>query len=171
MKMEIERVVYETNCLGLICPDWYLVALNSKPDLIDSLANGCGSETSWTYHLVPDTIWGLNINPSTHIHDLLYTFPFQFETVAQGLAWKRKADYQFYMNVRKQINDYGGWFKKCRLSRLKKYMFALDCGGSEAFWANKKLPDDFFDYYENRPEFDNDVFIRYKEVWNEICNL
>jgi hypothetical protein len=171
MKMDISQVVCLTNQLQLKAPGWYYKTLNKKPELIDKIANGVGSETSWTYHLTPDTVWFLNINPSSHDHDLMYTFPLKFESVGDGLAWKRLADYYFELNCKKQIEDVGGYMEQLRLSRIEKYKTALEIGGSEAFWANKMLPSDYYKYYEKQPDFNENKFNMYKDVWEEIANL
>jgi hypothetical protein len=171
MNKGIDFIVQETNRLDLIAPQWYIDALNAKPELIDSVENGVGSETSWTYHLTPNTIWMLNITPCSSIHGLCYTYPLNFSSVAEGLAWKRKADFQFYLNVKKQIRDYGGWLINWRNSRLDKYMVLLECGGSEAFWTNKDLPTDFLDYYEDKPGYLFHVVNRYQRIWRKIISI
>lgn len=171
MKESISKVVAKTFKLNLIASDWYLNALQKAPELIDKIANGVGSETNWLlYHMTPDTIYLLNINASSHIHDVDgYTYPYEFKSVAEGLAHKRRADYIFYLNVTKMIENYGGWFKSARKSRLKKYMFALEAGGSEAFWVNKILPPNYDYYYDTKPVNDPELFSMYKKTWQEIC--
>lgn len=169
--MDMEAITIETFRLGLIAPVWYLKTLRLKPELIDKLSNGVGSETHWSYHFTPNTIWGLNILPTACPHDSMYCCPIKFKSVAQGLAWKRLADYYFHINGTKQIDDYGGWLEFMRFNRLSVYETALDAGGSEAFWINKERPKDFLKYYEKEPEDDKETMFLYKKVWGEIGSL
>ena len=169
MIMNIEKVAAEHNRLGLRAPAIYNWMLENRPDLVERTTNGVGSETSWTYHLTPDTVWLLNINPSSHIHDDMYTFPLFFASVADGLAWKRLADHWFDLNVREQIKDCGGIFEPLRLSRLENlYEPALGAAGSKAFWANKPLPPDYEFFYRERPPCDPKLMELYREIEN-IC--
>lgn len=153
MKMEIDKVFIETARLKLRTPEDYRLMLQYCPDMVDEIANGVGSETSWTYHLTPDTIYGLNINPTSHPHDWMYTFPLVFASVAEGLAWKRKADFWFACNLATQINDGSRILRPLRNARRDTYIEALKIGGDAAFWADKPLPPDFYDYYDITPEY------------------
>ena len=169
--MDISQVVYITNRLQLKAPYWYYKALNKKPELIEKIANGVGSETHWSYCFIPNTNWGLNMCPIAHPHDSVFTFPLKFKSVAEGLAWERLANYWFDLNGQILIKDAGGWFESFRLSRLKKYNIALEIGGTEAFWVNKILPPDYDKYYAKRPVNNPETFEMYKQVWQEICRL
>lgn len=171
MLMSIEKVQKETERVGFSLPDDYLWALRNRPDLVEKIVNGVGSETSWTYHLTPDTIWGLNINPESHPHDWMYTFPLYFPSVADGLAWKQLADHYFDLNVRRAIEDFGGFFELFRKSRLNNlYKPALGAAGSVAFWANKELPPDYECYYRLRPDCDPERMDLYRKVQRQILN-
>jgi len=171
MELPIKKVVEETNRLKLNAPEWYYKVLNNAPELIDKIANGVGSETSWTYHLTPDTIWGLNINPTSHAHDYMYSIPYKFKSVAQGLAWKRLADHYFDINCRIQIKDYAGWLESWRYDRVDKYNIALNIGGSEAFWINKELPKDYDKYYSTSPINDVKIIQMYKDILAQIITM
>lgn len=171
MLMPIEKVQKETNRIALVLPENYLWALNKRPDLVEQVVNGVGSETHWSYHLTPDTIWGLNINPVSHGHDWMYIFPMRFACVADGLAWKRLADHWFDLNVRRMIEDHGGIFEPFRESRLENiYSPALGAAGSEAFWANKELPPDYESYYRTRPACDPELMELYRNIQRQILN-
>lgn len=169
--MELNKIISVTKKLNLLSPQWYKDILDKNPEIIYKIQNGVGSETHWSYHLIPDTIYFLNIIPSSSIHDLMYTFPLKFNLVADGLAWKRLADHYFYLNVLTQINNYGGIFKKLRKSRLNKYTFFLNASGSDSFWANKKLPPDFFDYYCDQPVYNNAKYYKLENTEKEIKKL
>ncbi|MDD5697663.1 MAG: hypothetical protein PHH77_03515 [Victivallaceae bacterium] len=175
MKMQISKVVAETKRLNLRIPYSYQLALYHRPELIDQVANGVGSETNeLIYHLTPDTVWGLNINPVSHIHDWMYTFPMVFSGVAEGLVRLRLADHWFDLNCECLFKDAGGWFKRFRMTRLDEYKVALNVGGSEAFWTNKPhelLPGNYLDYYRAMPEIDASAVAKYRQVWNEVVDI
>ena len=152
MKMVIVDVRKETLRLKLVVAEDYRVALMERPDLVDEVANGVGSESEgWLFHLTPDTNWGMNINPTSHNHDWMYTFPLVFKTVAEGLAHKRLADHWFAVNHETQIDDGVAILRALRRQRADEYNTLLAAGGDEAFWADKPLPEDFGYYYDIRP--------------------
>jgi len=170
MLMEIGKVQAETLRLALnIAPD-YKWALSHRPDLVEQVANGVGSETSISYHVTPDTVWGLNINPGSHCHDWMYTFPMYFPSVADGLAWKQLSDHWFDLNVDLQIKDYAGWFESFRYRRNNIYEMCLAGAGSDAFWIDKQLPPDFEIYYSDRPECDPEKMELYRSIEYQISN-
>ena len=175
MKMAIDKVVSETKRIGLRMPYSYQLALYNRPELIDQVANGVGSETNMViYHLTPDTVWGLNINPTSHIHDWMYTFPLIFKTIGDALEHLRLADNWFYLNATAQFKDAGGWFEWLRMSRLNKYETGLNIGGSEAFWENKPrlyLPPEFEMYYRTKPKLDDAIVDKYTRIWNEVVDI
>jgi len=153
MKMAIGKVKDETLRLKLIVADDYRIALMERPDLVDEIANGVGSETEgWLFHLTPDTNWGMNINPVSHNHDWMYTFPLSFKSVAEGLAYKLLADHWFDLNHGVMIADGAAILNNVRTCRRKEYNELLSMGGSEAFWADKPLPPDYDYYYSERPQ-------------------
>ncbi|MEI8244346.1 MAG: hypothetical protein WCI51_00865 [Lentisphaerota bacterium] len=157
MKMKIALVAEITFRLELEAPPEYLKLLKSNPEIIDAVANGVGSESEGIfYHLTPDTNWLMNINPVSHAHDWMYTFPLRFNSVAEGLAWKRLADHWFDLNHKVMIDDGKAFLRGVRNERRTEYNILLDAGGSEAFWCNKMLPPDFEYYYSTLPPM-NDV--------------
>lgn len=168
MKMPIQKVKTETLRLKLHCPPDYLAMLVEAPEIVDEVTNGVGSETHWTYHITPDTVWGLNINPTSHAHDWMYTFPLVFPTVAAGLAWKLLADRYFKLNGQLQIDDGFCLLRKPRRARINTYSTLLNASGTEAFWANKPLPPDFDRYYSTRPSYDEQKVSRYMEIETTI---
>ena len=168
MKMPIKKVKAETLRLKLHCPPDYLAMLIEVPEIVDEVTNGVGSETHWTYHITPNTVWGLNINPTSHAHDWMYTFPLVFPTVAAGLAWKLLADRYFKLNGHIQVDDGFFLLRKPRRARINSYITLLNAGGTEAFWANKPLPPDFDRYYCSRPSYDEQKVSRYMEIEQKI---
>lgn len=168
MKMAIAKVKSETLRLSLQCPAEYLAVLTRRPDIIDMVANGVGSETSWTYHITPDTVWGLNINPTSHPHDWMYTFPMYFPSVALGLAWKHLADRYFDLNGHIQVADGLCLLRPMRRARINNYTIILSAGGSEAFWAHKPLPPDYDDFYCKRPDYDPATVKKFLAIEQEI---
>ena len=172
MKMNIAKVAEITTRLQLQAPPEYLKMLKTKPDIVDSVVNGVGSESEGIfYHLTPDTNWLMNINPVSHPHDWMYTFPLYFPSVAEGLAWKRLADHWFDLNHAAMINDGSSWLKTVRNLRRDEYNLALDAGGSEAFWCNKMLPPDFGYYYSALPLMNDKQMEQYRLIEAEIKAL
>ena len=156
--------------LSLVTSDEYQCCLVFHPELLGQVANGVGSQTSWTYHFTPNTIWGLNINPSAYIHDWDYTYPYEFKTYKEGMAFKKIVDKRFYQNVRIQIKD-GCWILRgVRRQRSNLYYFILRKHGHDAFWCNKKLPKDYPKDRE-KPEFNKKVFKNNKYIWTTINQL
>jgi len=140
MKMDIEKVVSETFRLGLQAPKDYLEALRRNPLAVDHIANGVGSEgIPFLYHLTPDTILGLNINPGSHIHDWMYVYPKKFISKVAAEFWKRMADAWFLANVKILIADSWGWI--CRQYRtliINFYYQIVQNAGWSSFSAGRE---------------------------------
>lgn len=169
MKMAIAKVQAITFRLQLQAPPEYLTLLREKPKIIDEVTNGVGSESEgFFYHLTPDTNWLMNINPVSHAHDWMYTFPLYFPSVAEGLAWKRLADHWFDLNHKVMIDDGKEILRGVRYLRRDEYNMLLDAGGSEAFWCNKVLPPDFGYYYSKLPPMDDRQMEKYRLIEREI---
>lgn len=141
MLMDIKDVQRITFGLKLHAPEEYIDSLKNNPKEIEDVVNGVGSEEHWSYHLTPDTIYGMNINPCSHIHDYMYVYPKRFTTKKEALVWKEKADDWFEKNVKIMIEDCGGFWKYFRRARLWWYMIALRSeAGDIAFWKGKVEP-------------------------------
>ena len=80
-------MVYEKRG-GLLASKHYWEATELRRSLN---CNGCGTE-GWKGALVPDTIWGLDVNPACNIHDWDY---------AEGTTpdQKNAADFRFQKNM------------------------------------------------------------------------
>lgn len=143
MKMEIMSVKAEIIRLKLKAPEDFMKTLMENPQAVDQVCNGVGSEESITYHFTPDTNWGLNMNPASHIHDWMYKFPLLFKTYEAGMKWKALADRLFYENMCKQIKDGCKILQPVRYRRAKFYYECVDHFGEESFWAGKELPADW----------------------------
>jgi len=131
---------------GLWAPEEFRRRLKDDPASLKKICNGVGSETSWTYHLTPDTIWGLDITPASDIHDYMYTEPAAFASDAEALAWKNKADRVFLNNMIRlfeQAEKQSWWARRVaglRRHRAKLYFEALQNFGGSAFWEGKNKP-------------------------------
>lgn len=164
MKMDIMKVRAITQKLHLDVPRMYEYALLCYPSIADQVANGVGSETSAFYHLTPDTVWGLNINPSSHGHDWDYTFPFKFVTYAEGMKHFHAANERFRINCLKLVED-GSWLlKPFRRHRVEFYFKILEAEGELAFWSNKILPPDVPNAIKSTIDLDEKVIARYQEI-------
>ena len=117
--------------------------LMDNPKKFASFCNGVGSQKGfWNsifYHFIPDTIWGLDITPSSDIHDVEYEFPVAFETVESALEYKDDADKRFRRNLFKLINmnTYFSWLKRLRKCRANSYKWLLSRCGWKAFMKDK----------------------------------
>lgn len=97
------------------------------------ICNGCGSAQA-KFDFVPDTIYGLNINPACNIHDYMY---FMGATVDD----KAEADRVFLNNILRLINHRGGWLRYLRRRRALKYYTAVVEMGGPAYWDGKNGPE------------------------------
>lgn len=95
------------------------------------ICNGCGPSGGWKEKIIPDTIWGLNINPACAIHDWGYHF---------GTSdWdKERVDLMFLENMNIMISNASWWFRWLRRRRALKYYWAVKYFGKKAFMANKE---------------------------------
>ena len=167
MKMDIKKVQEETKRLKLEMTPMYEFALFNYPEIVNELANGVGSETAWFYHLIPDTVWLLNINPSSHIHDWDYTLPFYFMTKELGENHFHEANARFLRNCKKQIADGSFIFSYPRILRCNMYYKAVESeSGQIAFWSNKILPEGFPKELKKELDFDVSVLERYREIFS-----
>ena len=93
------------------------------------IANGCGPQ-GWKYDLIPDTVWGLYIGDICNWHDFEYEFS---EKIPAG---KKKADDNFYHNLKLRI-----WQKSnfliwpFRRLRILWYYLAVSKAGNKHFMA------------------------------------
>lgn len=168
MKMKIAEVQKITQRLNLEMPALYEYALFNYPSIVDELANGVGSETNWFYHLTPDTVWGLNINPSSHVHDWDYSIPFEFATYADGLAFFHAANNRFRDNCMKLVEDGCCLLRPFRRRRVEFYFRVLESQGELAFWSNKVLPTDIPFEIAEKVELVPAVIERYRQIQNVL---
>jgi len=135
---------------GLKFPREFAEAWEETPDEMCRICNGVGSPTSWTYHLTPDTIWGLDITPVSDIHDWVYSYPLCMPWVVtdpdvgviefnSGEDYRKYGDTMFFNNLITIINNRGSWWLRFpRKIRAKTYYHVLRDMGEESFWHGKK---------------------------------
>lgn len=136
---------------GLWAPEEFWFYLAHDPDKIKAVCNGVGSPSSWTYHLTPNTIWGLDITAAADIHDWMYTYPPDFATEADALAYKEKADRVFRNNLIRIFEQaeaqpgFKGWMHRriagVRRARAQEYFMILQNFGGTSFWEGKNKPE------------------------------
>ena len=112
--------------IKLDCHKGYLKA---SPKQRAEICNGCGT-AGWKGALVPETMWGLNIQVACQIHD----YDYWKYTSAKG---KKIADDRFLLNLNRIIEDKTKWtiVKWMRKRRAYKYYLAVKYMGEEAFYA------------------------------------
>lgn len=109
------------------------------------ICNGVGSRVGfWSrllYHIIPNTIFFLDITPASDIHDYDYCYPFHFDSLKSALLFKHAADCRFRENCFKIIDHETRWewLKTMRRIRVEKYYFALSAYGLTAFLAGKSI--------------------------------
>ena len=116
--------------------------LFTKPEKFKSFCNGVGSQVGWSaplYHLIPDTIWFLNITPASDVHDVEYSHPHRFKTRNEALLFKEYTDERFYQNMLVLIEREGGWMQKMRERRAKVYFYLVSNCGEKSFLENKDI--------------------------------
>ena len=109
---------------NLVAPITYLKATQSE---LEDIVNGCGP-AGWKEKLVPDTIWGLNINSACAIHDYCYHIGVTDKD-------KKEADELFLGNMNQLVKNANSWWliNKLRYHRAKVYYSAVDKFGGSAF--------------------------------------
>jgi hypothetical protein len=118
--------------LALYCEYGYETA---TPARIKAIVNGCGPG-GWKFDLVPDTMYGLNVNDACNIHDWMY----EYGTIIDD---KERADRSFLNNLLRIVEarttkGFGrGLLLTLRRRRCKTYYEAVSHFGGPAFWDGK----------------------------------
>lgn len=91
---------------GLLAPTSYWEA---SSEVLARNTNGAGT-SGWKGFLVPDTVWGLNINAAANIHDFEYC-------IGETIEHKKSADFRFQQNMislvrRAARRSWISWFLK-----------------------------------------------------------
>lgn len=168
--LPVKRIEEITLDLELECSAEYQRCMMWYQEYYIQVANGVGSETSWTYHLTPDTVWLLDISPTAGIHDWDFTFPMYFASYAAGQQWFHAANARFRDNLEKQIKN-GCWLLRGpRRCRKQEYFWILDNTmiSHNAFWSNKRLPPDWYQHQAYTPDFDQKKFDLNIEIWSAM---
>ena len=107
--------------------------------------NGIGSEVGFwgnlTYHLIPNTIWFLDVTACSDIHDIDYNYPIKFATREEALKFKTDADLRLYNNLVAYIkmNTTNSWLLSMRLRRAKIYYEIVSNAGNQSFLDGKTI--------------------------------
>jgi hypothetical protein len=168
--LNISVIAEITGRLRLECQPELLHCLQRHPELYQQVANGVGSDTSWTYHIIPDTIWGLDISPSAGIHDWDFTYPLYFEHYNDGMRHFHNSNQRFKGNVFKQIKAGSLLCRIPRNLRLIEYMLILEKSSisHNAFWSNKLLPVDWNKYHRRIPDFNPEKYSLNQKIIKSI---
>lgn len=124
---------------GLEMSDAARKLLESDPKTFASYCNGVGSRVGWfgklTYHLIPNTIWFLNITAASDPHDVEFTIPRIFESMAMARKAFDEANDRLYGNICILIDRKGrdGVLYHMRMHRAGLY---YDAVSSEAGWTS-----------------------------------
>lgn len=95
------------------------------------IVGGCGPGSIGDY-FVPDSIWGISVQPCCAIHDYMYY-------IGEKEIDRETADRVFLNNmVRVMVENTGSkWLLRLRLRTVKVYYNAVREFGGPAFWDNK----------------------------------
>lgn len=135
----------ERKYLGLAMSDEARKLLGTDPKRWKSYCNGVGSNVGWlgklTYHLIPNTIWFMDITPASDIHDVEYYVPDTFATRAGAIEWKVQADQRFLDNMLALIRAKSGtaFMRILRTRRAIAYYNAVAEIGEDSFLEGKKI--------------------------------
>ena len=170
--LKIKEIQDITDSLELECCHEYYHLLHHHPAQYPLVCNGVGSETSWTYHLTPDTIWFLDISPSSGIHDWDFTYPLYFESYQAGMQHFHDANRRFRDNIEKQIAAANWLLRPVRRARKQEYYFLLETfrASHNSFWSNKTLPLDWAENCNYTPDFSNKKYLLNKQILEAIMH-
>jgi hypothetical protein len=138
-----ERLIKGDRYYGLDASPQFWLDLVNNPQKIKDCCNGVGSEVGWwgklTYHLIPNTVWGLDVTEFSDIHDYDYCYPESFATKQDALNYKHLADNRGLDNILAIIDrdTKWTWLKIMRRARAMKYYDALDIFGEDSFLDGK----------------------------------
>ena len=92
---------------------------------------GCGAGDGLGDRLVPDTMWGLSVQPACEIHDWMYA-------KGRSIEDKKQADGVFLDNLLRIIDaGTSSWvLRKLRRRRARTYYLSVKYFGGPAFWGD-----------------------------------
>ena len=98
-------------------------------ELRKEICNGCGSKGFGGW-IVPNTLWGLNVEDCCDIHDYMYH-------IGKTIEDKEKADRVMLNNMMRKIEAGSKWLRWVRRERAASYYYAVKLFGGNAFWSGK----------------------------------
>ena len=104
-----------------------------------SFCNGVGSKIGfWNkifYHIIPDSIWFLNITGASDLHDVGYSVPKTFKSYKDAFNYWNEVNEQFRDNLIMLIESRNSWkyIKEARLLRTSNYYKLLTA--AIAWWS------------------------------------
>lgn len=128
---------------GLYMPPDMIAAARSDPEHGLDMCNGVGSDVGLlgaaTYHLIPSTIYFLDITSAADIHDFMYS------RKSGTLADKDEADRVFLNNMLRLVEMDQSWCGRrlagLRRARAHTYYLAVQRFGGPSFWEGKNTVD------------------------------
>lgn len=126
--------------------DVALKLLESNPKKFANYCNGVGSQVGWlgrlTYHIIPNTIWFLDITPASDIHDVEYSVPSEFGCISAAEKAFDEANLRLYNNIVTLIDrkGRGGLIYQMRMHRAGLYFDAVSgSAGWKSFVSGKTI--------------------------------
>ena len=123
-----------------------LKLLESDPKKFANYCNGVGSQVGWLgrliYHIIPNTIWFLDITPASDIHDVEYSIPDEFESISAAEKVFDETNLRLYNNIVTLIDrkGRGGLIYQMRMHRAGLYYDAVSgSSGWNSFISGKTI--------------------------------
>lgn len=130
--------------------------------------NGVGSQVGfWNkliYHIIPDSIIGLNITGESDLHDNGYAVPREFNSLEAAYEYFQQQNWYFLSNLKNRILANGGWdwVVRRRMKRAEIYYYLVQSKTGWISFMDGKIIDGF-------PPTDKEVedFYNYKNPSKE----
>lgn len=134
---------------GLIISKEAQALLDNDPKKFASYCNGVGSRVGfWNkllWHFIPNTILFMNVTDCSDLHDVEYSVPDVFESIAAARSHFMAANQRFLINLEIRIKERNSWewLEDARLDRAAKYFKIVSSEkGWESFIAGKTIKEE-----------------------------
>lgn len=129
-----------------LSPEFVRLATEDPAKLL-ACCNGVGTQKGFwgwlTFHITPNTIWGLDVTPCSDIHDVDCTYPDHFKSKSEALKHLDESNDRFRRNLETYIDMHtrNKFLKYLRMQRAVKYYTTLEVAGEDSFLEGKILDD------------------------------
>jgi len=101
-------------------------------------SNGVGSQVGFwnklAYHVIPDSVVGINITGESDLHDNGFEVPMNFDTFEKAYKYFQDVNSDFLSNMRMHFNKTKWkWLRRRRMARAEFYYYLVE---SETGWIS-----------------------------------